>query len=116
MNRRESLMLLLGGPLLLSAGALRDASFAAPRRALAAGNNFSIASNGKASCVIVRQAGATPPEVHAVNELGPMLQKITGTNFEVRESLAERLVENDGCQRRYVFPESFIAEIKKSPE
>lgn len=115
MNRRESLKLLLGAPLVFSGRAIAAQTRAASGNAAKAGDKFSIASKGKPNCVIVRQAGATPPEIHAVNELASMLAKITGTNFEVRESLPKSsqraIVVGQGAIAASLFPEIPFASL-----
>lgn len=45
-----------------------------------------IAERGRARCVIVRQPGATPAERYAAEELASTLQKITGAEFEIKDT------------------------------
>jgi hypothetical protein len=47
--------------------------------------NFAIATGGKPECVIIRQAGATAPELKAADELAKTLQQITGAKFSIRD-------------------------------
>jgi hypothetical protein len=46
---------------------------------------FTIAENGRARCVIVREIGAPLPERNAVAELAGTLEAITGAKFEIVE-------------------------------
>ncbi|MDQ2801042.1 MAG: DUF4838 domain-containing protein, partial [Armatimonadota bacterium] len=46
--------------------------------------DFLIAQSGQPRCVILCQAGASPPEVYAANDLAATLKQITGAQFTVR--------------------------------
>ncbi|MDQ2798499.1 MAG: DUF4838 domain-containing protein, partial [Armatimonadota bacterium] len=46
--------------------------------------DFLIAQSGQPRCVILRQAGASAPEVHAADDLAATLKQITGAQFTVR--------------------------------
>jgi hypothetical protein len=48
--------------------------------------NFAIATDGKPECVIIRQAGATAPELKAADELAKTLEQITGAKFSIRDA------------------------------
>lgn len=48
--------------------------------------SFALAKDGKASCVIIRQPGATPAELNAVKDLAETLRQITGAEFAVQEA------------------------------
>ncbi len=47
---------------------------------------LTLASGGKARCVILQDANATPPEKHAAKELADTLQQITSADFSIEES------------------------------
>src|SRR5690348_8975944 len=68
-----------------------------------------IASNGKAACVIVRQPGATPAELHAAEELANTLHQITGATFPIRapgvDVPASAIIVGPGPLASALFPE-----------
>jgi hypothetical protein len=68
-----------------------------------------LAEDGQAKCVIVRQPGATAPELHALKELAGTLQQITGAEFTIQEAdtnLPERaIIVGQGPAARALFPE-----------
>ena len=70
---------------------------------------FLIAADGQPKCVILRQAGATVPELNALRELTNHLQTITGARFEVREAgesvPASAIIVGQGSAARALFPE-----------
>ncbi len=69
---------------------------------------FSIATQGRASCVIVRQAAATEAERHAAEELAAMLRQMTGATFAVRNALpasGRALIVGPGAIAKSLFPE-----------
>ncbi|MEO5804000.1 MAG: DUF4838 domain-containing protein [Verrucomicrobiota bacterium] len=71
--------------------------------------DLTIAQNGKARCVILRQAGATAPEIKAVEELARLLEQITGAKFEVQDAgtkIPERaIIVGRGMAAEFLFPE-----------
>ncbi len=71
---------------------------------------FTIASRGKAACVIVQQPGATLAESNAVRELAATLQQITGAAFHIQEgkdaNVPERaIIVGPGPVASTLFPE-----------
>ena len=48
--------------------------------------DFPIAQHGQPRCVILRQPGATAPEVRAASDLAAALREVTGAKFEVRDA------------------------------
>ncbi|HRZ36605.1 MAG TPA: DUF4838 domain-containing protein [Candidatus Paceibacterota bacterium] len=82
--------------------------FALALDALAAAD-LELARDGKAACVIVRQAGATDPEQNAIQELSETLQAVTGAEFSVQETgdqAPERaIVVGPGSLAAKLFPE-----------
>ena len=77
--------------------------------AVSAQAGFQIAENGKARCVIVRQAEATEAERFALNELAQDLKQITGAEFEVRDAdgkVPDRaIIVGQGAAARKYFPD-----------
>lgn len=49
---------------------------------------MTLAKDGKARCVILRQPGATPAELQAARELADVLKEITGATFSLEEASA----------------------------
>ena len=47
---------------------------------------FTIASSGKPECVIIQQADATVPEIHAAQDLANSLNQITGASFVIESN------------------------------
>ena len=72
-----------------------------------------LAEAGQAQCVILRQAEATAPERHAVQELAETLKQITGATFQVQDAGAElpkqAIIVGPGAAAKAVFPELDLA-------
>lgn len=70
---------------------------------------FSIAREGKAPCVVLRQAGATEPEQFAIEELTNTLHQITGAEFKVSEKkptlFGRAIIVGPGPLAEKYFPE-----------
>jgi len=70
--------------------------------------DLTLARNGKARCVIVRQPGATAAELNAVKELADALHEITGAVFSVVEASnrppANAIIVGPGPAARAAFP------------
>lgn len=68
----------------------------------------SIASGGKAACVIVAQRGATDAELYAAEQLAEMLSQMTGARFELRrdadEAPANAIIVGPGPVAEKLFP------------
>lgn len=69
-----------------------------------------LAEGGKAQCVIVQQAGATPAELEAGRELAQTLREITGAEFKVEQVAGTEVPENailigPGAAAKNFFPE-----------
>lgn len=68
-----------------------------------------LARDGRAACVIVRQAGASVPEQNAAQELAETLKKVTGAPFEVTEAGEQvpphAIIVGPGAAARKLFPE-----------
>jgi hypothetical protein len=68
-----------------------------------------LVENGQAKCVIVRQPGATPPELHALKDIADTLKQITGAEFTIQDAdtkLPERaIIIGPGSAARALFPE-----------
>ncbi len=47
---------------------------------------LTLAKDGKAECVILREPGTTAPEQYALNELAETLKQVTGAQFTVQEA------------------------------
>jgi len=77
--------------------------------------NFAIATDGKPECVIVRQAGATAPELKAADELARTLEQITGAKFIIRDSgeeISDRaIIIGPGASAQKYFPEVPFADL-----
>ena len=78
-----------------------------PGPAQAAG--LTLARDGRAHAVILRQAGATPAELNAVQELADTLREVTGATFEISEATgavpARAILVGPGAAAKALFPE-----------
>jgi hypothetical protein len=70
---------------------------------------ITLAKHQKANSVILRQAGATPAELHAVTELADVLKQITGAEFSVQDAGPKApkraILVGPGATARELFPE-----------
>jgi len=70
---------------------------------------FTIASSGKAQCVIIQQADAAKPEIHAAQELADSLSQITGASFVVQSNATDipkhAIIVGPGPATAKFFPE-----------
>jgi len=81
--------------------------------------DFTIASKGKAGCVILQQPGVTLAESNAVRELAATLERVTGATFEVKQASDAKapkraIIVGPGAVARALFPE--VALDKLGPE
>jgi len=91
-------------PLRLTASLLLLAS---PFAAIQSDAAFTLAKDGQADCVIVRQPGATAAEGSAVQELAETLREITGAEFkivEASEAPPRAIIVGPGPAARAAFP------------
>ena len=78
------------------------ALLSAPRAAA-----FTLAKDGQAGCVIVRQPGATPAERSAIEELAATLREITGAEFKIIEATnapPDAIIVGPGPAAQAAFP------------
>lgn len=70
--------------------------------------DLTLARDGQAKCVIVRQPGATPAETNAIAELAATLHEITGAEFAIVEAgnkpPAHAIIVGSGPAARAAFP------------
>ncbi len=72
------------------------------------------AERGRARCVIVSQAGASPSEKHAARELASVLKQITGADFEIRtdvQSTESAVIVGPGATAGRFFPDVKMAQF-----
>ncbi|MBM3880783.1 MAG: DUF4838 domain-containing protein [Verrucomicrobia bacterium] len=90
----------------VAAGALLVASLLSSPNAQA---DLTLARDGQARCVIVRQAGATPAEQRAAQELADTLRQITGAEFTLQDDPdpvpARAIIVGPGATAKALFPE-----------
>jgi hypothetical protein len=79
---------------------------------------ITLSSHGRANCAILRQVGATEPEIHAASELKVHLDQITGAQFAnvlVTNGAPDRsIIVGPGPLAQKYFPEVDLARL--SPE
>src|SRR5690242_10536379 len=70
---------------------------------------WTLSADGKAQCVLVRQAGASEPEKAAIRELAATLLQITGGEFKITnepKEISERaIIVGPGPMAAEYFPE-----------
>lgn len=74
-----------------------------------------LSSQGRANCAIVRQEGATEPEIHAAAELKLHLEQITGAEFAntvvTKDAPDDAIIVGPGPLAEKYFPEADLAHV-----